>query len=389
MRKSKLLKFLAVCLSALTLGSLAACGGSTETTSTQNPTSSSVVEETKINKTVIFDFETKKEMLGVIYRDYHGKIEITDDAKYVTSGENCAKFIFKRQVADFRVAFLPGTKFLRKLDFTDTVAFELDVYNDSEETFEVCFAYGIEHFTTLKPGANHLVIPVKRTAVDMTGPQDLSFYLRGLNTPSSEEQWRVIYMDKLVAVTDGQEVLPTPVNYSGDIAYKCNYEHEVYGIFNWMGHSESLFTRPRYSLNHDSKYILTGTGSLKVDFFTNKDGTDISTVGFRTIKGSGQIDWNKYDYRNTYITFDAYNATNKDIKISLLVFTATNNCIGTNTIIKANSWSNPLESRILLQDILDLGVTANLDIMTIVIGVYDMPLEGGTMYLDNISFERK
>ena len=346
--------------------------------------SSSDEEEVRYTRQLLCDFESEREMTSVVYRNYYGKIEICDDEEYVTSGEKCAKFSFRPGVSDIRIAILPGTKYCKKLDFTDTLAIELDAYNASDEDIEVCFSYGANVFTVLKAGKNHLIFPIKRTAIDVSGPSDISLYIKGVDSAEQEKQY-VIYMDNLVAVTEKNSVSVGDIDYSD--GYLFDDENIVYNSFLYMGSSESIFNRPRYSLNRDTKYILSGSGSMKVEFFPLKNGGGVSTLGFRTINGTNMLKWNAYDYDSAYISADLFNANNVDLDIRLAVFTATNNSIQKSFTVKANSWSKSSESKILLRDILNLDVTENLDIMTIVVFVSGMEPSGGVIYLDNISIK--
>lgn len=126
---------------------------------------------------------------------------------------------------------------------------------------------------------------------------------------------------------------------------------------------------------------------MKVEFFPNEAGTDVVGVGFRTVRGTESVSWNEFDYETTYLTYDVYNASEQELQVGIALFTKIDEVYRVNTVVPANSWSDPYETRLLLQDMLDQVTGTELDIMTIVIYVDGYTAEGGALYLDNISFK--
>ena len=379
------MKRMAIKILALLTALLLLCGGAAACSDSQEGNAAST------EKLVVCGFESKRELLSIVYNLF-GKAELDASEEYVTEGEYCAKLtteipVREEKGSDINMTFITGTQFISKTDYSDTVAFELDMYNASGYAIDFAFAlntYTILGYYTLETGANHLVIPVSRECYDLRSVDTIDFWFEGKT--AQEEQPYQIYMDNLVAVTTGENVYQISRSYAGDTPFRFENDYEIKGVMDYMGTIESLFTQPRYSLNRDLQYVLTGSASMCVDFFTNSTGA-VDSLGFRSIVGTSDLSWNDYEYDSTYLSFDMYNATDKDITVTLAIFTVTNETISKSFTLPANSWSDPAQARMLLQDILDVTVGDELDIMTIVFMFEGLTGDGDTIYLDNISFK--
>lgn len=107
-------------------------------------------------------------------------------------------------------------------------------------------------------------------------------------------------------MTIDNKVAAKTIDYSGKTPFRFDEEYEIFNLMQFMRtaneSAESRFTNPRFSLNRDMNYILHGTGSMKVEFFSNSAGTSVVSVGFRTGRGMAEMIWNDYDYETTYLS---------------------------------------------------------------------------------------
>lgn len=353
-------------------------------------------EESTVEKVTLCGFENNRELLSIAYYNVGGgKIDLCDDPAYVTSGDACAKMTMETPVReekgdDLTLTFVTGTSFLPKTNYTDTVAFELDLYSDYEAPVQTMLTIDTSNYMwygSVEPGWNHFTIPLSRESYDLSSVSTIDLWFEG--KPANVEEPYVFYLDSFVAVTVEERVYQKELDYSGTTPFTFSNEYDVYGLMSNMGAaaSDSRFAYPRYSLNRDPHYILNGTGSMKVEFFPNEAGTDVVGVGFRTVRGTESVSWNEFDYETTYLTYDVYNASEQELQVGIALFTKIDEVYRVNTVVPANSWSDPYETRLLLQDMLDQVTGTELDIMTIVIYVDGYTAEGGALYLDNISFK--
>lgn len=340
---------------------------------------------------VLCGFESKKELLSIVY-NFFGKIELESGDTYVKEGENCAKITTEIPVreskgTDLSMVFITGTQYIEKTDFSDTVAFEVDILNATESPIAFSMTLNVNTilgYFTLEKGENHLVVPVNRECYDLRSVNTLEFWFEGKDAEVVDPY--ELYIDNFVAIVAEDKVNQKTYSFAGDTPFRFENEYEIAGVMDYMGSVESVFTKPRYSLNRDLQYILTGTGSMRIDFFSKSTG-GMDSLGFRSVVGTSDLSWNEYDYASTYLSFDMYNPTDKNITIELAIFTKTNESIGKSIALPANSWTDPLEARMLLKDILDMTVGDKLDIMTIVFNVIGLDGTGDSLYLDNISFK--
>lgn len=349
------------------------------------------------DKYTVCDFESNKELLSIAYYNVNGKVELSEQSEHVKSGKYCAKVTteigsspFKGKDANF--TFVTGTPFIEKTDYSDTVAFEMYLYNAYKDAVQIMLTAdgdNVLYRGWAQPGENNFVMPVNRENIDLTSVSTIDFWFEG--KPKNTQESYVFYMDRLVAVTADEAVRPPAIDYSGKTPFRFDREYEAYNLMQFMRTSaesgESRFANPRFSLNRDPRYILTGTGSLKAEFFSNEAGTGVVSVGFRTVRGMAEMSWNDFDYATTYLSCDVYNPTDRDITFGIALFSQINEVKRVDSLIRANSWSDPKSCRLLLQDMLDTVIGNELDIMTIVFYVSGMQKTGDALYIDNISFK--
>ena len=359
--------------------------------------SSSGNETDKMEKVSLCDFESNQELLSIAYYNIDGKVELCSDSAYVTSGEYCAKVttdigVSQFDGADANFTFVTGTRFIPKTDYSDTVAFEMDFFNAYGKDVEVMLSVDSSsylYYGTAKPGWNHFTMAVNRENLDLSSISTIDFWFRG--KPKNTEEAYVFYVDNFVAVTTDNKVVAKTIDYSGKTPFRFDEEYEIFNLMQFMrtaGESaESRFANPRFSLNRDMNYILHGTGSMKVEFFSNSAGTGVVSVGFRMVRGMAEMSWNDYDYETTYLSCDVYNASDKDITFGIALYSQINEVYHVDSLIPAHSWSDPLGTRLRLQDMIDTIVGDELDIMTIVFYVSGFTETGDCLYMDDISFK--
>lgn len=349
-------------------------------------------QTTFITKKSLCGFESNKELLSVRW-DYRidGTVELQKEN--VTAGEYSAKLTTEMDTTTVKgnelgITFIPGTEFIPKTDYTDTVAIELDVFNAFSQRIQYQFVLNNTYVLKqdfLECGSNRLVVPTNRECYDFANV--MTFDLRLDGKPAGVSDPYVLYLDNLVAVTVPDSVNKVNKSYAGDTPYKFESENDVKNVMAQMGTPESRFTVPKYTLNRNPKYTLYHKGSLKVEFFSNSANTGVDTLGFRTIDGPDSLSMDKYDFATTYLTFDMFNPTDKNITVIFRVQTLDRKTVGTEILIPAGSWSDPSQAKILLQDIKDLTIGTNINIATIIFLISGFAETGDCVYLDNISFK--
>jgi hypothetical protein len=365
---------------------LTACGGQNGNESGGNAPSA------KYEKRLLADFESKAELLSIIYTLGGAKAELAESGDYVTGGRYAAKITAEtgsREVkgGDLNICFVTGTKFIPKTDYSDTIAFEVDIYNAYSGDIRMMFAFDayyteVEWFT-VTPGKNHVQISIDTEAYDLASKDTLMFWLEGKDEGIEEPY--VLYFDSFYAITSPDAPKRSVPDVGGKSMFRFENNFEIAGLMNYLGSPQSRFTMPRYSLNRDLQYALTGRGSMRVDFFTNRAGTGIDTLGFvsMAIDSSG---WTGIDYDDTWLAFDLYNPNDFDISADMVLFTKLNETVGVSVSVPARSWSAPAEARLSARAIKNATIGEGLDIYAIAFYMNGLP-GACSIYLDNISLK--
>ena len=341
----------------------------------------------------LLGFEQVDELLkSVVFSANESKIELSNDKKYVTQGEYCAKMKLNQSILNHEAYYydstfqvLCNTKYLKKQDYTDVAYLGIDIYNNTGYAVEFLLSlsnrFQILHEATLNPGANTLMFYLDQTALNYSEVAAFDFNFKGLKADQAPLE---IYVDnfRAYAGAGNQSFNDKKDDFAGENWY-CFEEGRDANLFWQFGTSESVFSMPRTSINRDKRYISQGNGSMRIDFKQKKDGTmDVTSIRSADYE-MGNL--NKYvGDENWYITFDVYNASDEPIELWAKVFSAYNNeqygvSCGT---IQPGTWSDKNATRIYINDLKSRFTGVELNVLTVIFG-FDGMTKASTVYMDN------
>lgn len=380
------LKWLALAMAAVTCCAVAT--GCSDTDRNPEQKNSERIE-------LLHGFESDAELLKMTFTNMRGKVEVSKEEKYVTQGESAAKMTLigkpdgaNGYYADNEFFITPGNAYLPKVDYSDVIRYTLDVYNDNDRPLELAFGYNafwatqdqfLFGYRTIEKGMNHLSFEVDRTAVsyftEVETIKCFSFMISGRN---ENEDPLVVALDNFVAYTTDEAF--TPAEHSANIDFSHASDFSAFTEFGW---ADSIFTRPRFTKNTDLNYVLYGKNSLKIEFRNLRDGSGISTVGFRS-KEDIFGDVNTYDFEKSYFSYDLYNDTDRTLTVIMAVYNMMNESYAVSATIAPHSWSEQDQTRVLLKTLSDNFIGEGLDLFTVTFEIQGLQNAGDTVYLDNL-----
>ena len=343
----------------------------------------------------LLSFESYEEMLrSMTFLGANSKIELNTDKRYVTDGERSMHLKMNGVLGENAAVYedsafhvLPATPNLQKADFTDTAYFGLDIWNESG--FEVEFMFG-SYRVWLKEGLNRLAIATERIAENYKNISSFAFHFRG---GTAEQGPMDLYIDNFRAFLDDESVLQKTMDFSGDVWYDFSDAAQTKCFLDFGGY-DSEFTKPEFSVNRDTAYTLSGDTSMKVRFFEKRDGSGMDCTAIRTSSGTTEQpvmlgDFTKYEGpENWYLTSNVFNATDRPIKVTMQVWTFSNEIVTTPEIsIAPGAWGDPSAMRIYVNDMQEQLTGTGLDIQTIIF-LFSGIEEDGTVYVDHIKMEK-
>lgn len=382
----KMKKIIALGLLAIMSASMTSCSFADFSDTDKEPT-----ETAQEDKTLLMGFESVRELLTV-YTVNVGQIYENKDAETISQGETSMKVSYQQEVgendfaANMEVVFMPGNKYFKKVNFEDVSYLSIDVYNPNDRDYEVCVNNGgiSTDFFVVKPGWNTLTTYLDRSIAKYRFNGAISYY--SLMFRGQQGQSPDFYVDNFRYYEASTSYDVYSFDKDKEIWHEFTNSAETTFLVN-MGVPESVFSTPRYTINKNPKYVLTGKSSLKVEFLKKSNGA-MDITAFRTadnMMGDLNSYLNKGDY---YLFFDIYNDFDYSISVGVIVFSNYNNeTYGATVEIAAKSWSNPLTSRIYLKD-MEAAFTGNgLDCMTIAYYINGVTSEG-CIYLDSIGVKK-
>lgn len=348
---------------------------------------------------LVFGFESFEDIMNsVSVSAAESKVTITDDKEYVTQGGYAAKMQFNRKLNEkgyydnSMFQLLCNTAALKKSDYSDVESVAIDVYNLTDYDIEFVFSKSknaeiceyVVFRGVLKTGKNILKMNIDNEGLDFSDTDAFDFSFKGLDGDQScleicVDNFRVFLSKEKHTLYDKSK------DYDGDNWYDFENSADAFCMMQFPI-PESVFSRPNFSINRDKKYISSGSGSLKVDFYEKRDKT-IDITGFR-IMDRAMGDWNRYvGDANWYFTFDAFNATSDTISLRLQIInrdgSAEEYYIFPSFDILPNSWSDRKDTRIYVNDVMDYVSADKLDIFTVCFTFLNVK-ESGSIYIDNI-----
>ena len=349
-------------------------------------------EKAKYKIQRIVDFESVNEMMGVKLTAHKAQVSLNTDKAYVSSGEKSYKMHVNQAMSaigyyqDTVLQFIPEN--INYFDYSNVVGVSMDIWNVNAFDVEMCFALNnkatVIDYYTLKTGYNKVEFKFDNNQViGFTDRQltsiDFCFYSGNGN--------EVLYVDNVCfAITEEKY---SPYDYTKGYANGLVFGYEDFAeaitIID-LGGVDSVFSKPRTSINKDMRYVTQGEGSLRVDFYksprTNK-------VGNPVIRTYDNIMPDMNDFNNDYyLTFDFYNATEKTVNIEFKVFsTLEDRTCQISVSVPANSWADGNQLRLPMADIRQAFEVAQINILTVVYGISNVDV-GDTVYIDNLRFER-
>ena len=340
----------------------------------------------------VVDFESVYETMGVKLTAHEAQVSLNTDKAYVSSGEKSYKMHVNQAMSaigyyqDTVLQLIPEN--INYFDYSNVVGVSMDIWNANAFNVEMCFALNnkatVLDYCTLKPGYNKVEFKYDNNQViSFTDRQltsiDFCFYSGHGN--------EVLYIDNVCfAVTEQPYVAyDYTKGYKDGLVFGYEDFAEAITIID-LGGVDSLFSKPRTSINKDKRYVTQGEGSLRVDFYkspkTNK-------VGNPVIRTYDNIMPDINEYTNDYdLTFDFYNATDKTVGIEFKVFsTLEDRTCQISVSVPANSWADSSQLRLPMTAIRQAFELEQISILTVVYGISNVDV-GDTVYIDNLRFER-
>lgn len=345
----------------------------------------------------LMSFESNEELLqSVAFSALNSKIELNTDKSYITEGEKSVRMRMNQVLNDkgyydnsvFQL--LCNTKYLKRKNYNDIDYFGIDIFNNSEFEVEFLFTAATQWYFpsiyrgNLKPGINRLQIYADKDICDFS---EISFFSFAFKGGEYNDGYLDIYVDNFRAFLT--ETTHTPYNRNLDDGIIYRFDNSAEASKMWVfGNYESMFSIPTCSINRNPAYILTGNGSLKVDFYRKRDGA-MDSRGIRT-EDNSLGDLNKYlGQENYYITFDIYNPYLTAITCSVKIFSNYNDETYSlpDFMVSANSWADRSTTRIYLNALKEHFTGSALNILTITFTFNDIS-SPGSVYFDNISIKK-
>ena len=349
------------------------------------------------NVFLISGFESKAELLSMVFSNIFGKVELTEDSTYVTEGKTAAKLTAygKRNYgaeyySDDVFYIKTGTQYLKKVDFTDTIKYSFDVYNPQDFSFRIAFglnalAHANEHicgFETLEPGMNHLEFSIDRAAtalyLNLESFRGFSFLMEHSAFAIDDEIPMVLYFDNFRGETT-MENYEKPVTGS---SIDFTESSDIARFATW-GAPSTVFKRPTFKWNKSPEYVLTGRRSMEMTFYRNRTDTGMEGVGFRT-KDNVIIGWNDFKGENANVSFAMYNPNDVKVTVGFTFYTPLNESYTKSVEIMPHSWVDNEQTSVLLSLLNEKFLGEGLDIYTVCFSVTGLNRDSMKLYLDNI-----
>ncbi len=173
---------------------------------------------------IISDFESDAEYLTMYWENYFGKVDENDDEQYIVSGERSARLEihgYDKDNIDYTPAFtiFTNTEYTDKVDYTDTLWFEVSVYNTEDSDVPIDFTfysnsmqtgksgwYPTRHFIAKAGQWNTLKCELDRIDLAKNWGLDSISKFRFIFQDASDEEPVVLYFDKFIAHTTSMAI---------------------------------------------------------------------------------------------------------------------------------------------------------------------------------------
>ncbi len=341
-------------------------------------------------------FESEAEYLTMLFTNTIVKVEVNENKEYITEGTASAKLTLYGQYdyankyyMDSPFYLLPGNDFLSKIDFKDVKGFSVDIYNAFTRPLQ--FMLSFDGYTigyrTLEKGMNHLTFALDRSEaahyVDLEFIKTIGFLVEGRMT---DEEPAVLYFDNFIAQTDSGEYdedLYPEIEVLNEFTFDNPLETKSFLGF---GLSSSRLLEPRFEINSDLRYVMTGRKSMKITFMRNRNDTAIDSLGFRT-QDNVFGNWASFsDLSKVKLSYDLYNDTDRLLTVSMRVFHSPSDSLvySKNVLVAPYSWTDPGQTGVLLSEIqAEFGVD-EFSAFSIAFEVTGLQESGSCLYLDNL-----
>ena len=380
MRKFWITAAALLCIVFSSLG-LVACGGDKTT------------EQPAYGEVVLAGFENADELRAMTLTALNGKAEFSDE--HVTEGKKSAKFILEGRNKDNAFYIHVGNAFVPKTDFSDVIRYSVDIYNDTQTSYDFALGYNdlgfnkdfyLFGYRTLKPGENHVVFDIDNNIVASLMKLDaitcFSFFIEGRE---DETEKQIFYIDNFRAYTKKQTIQTYEKSETIDFSRQIDFSQFCDYWFN-TDKSSGKVRRPRLDVNTDMHYVLTGKTSAKVTFGKRYGSEQADINGFRTRDGLFDGTWiDSYDSDETYFSYDLYNDSDKEITVRFAAHSNADEYFGVNAVIAPHEWARS-GNRMLLRDIDDAWRGDGLaDFRAVSLAVIDGLTPDTVVYIDNLS----
>ena len=353
---------------------------------------------------MLYDYEELSDFQEINATPGFGLTKMNTDSKYVKSGIGSMhvrvdayeefyhfpeKLLEKRQL----IEMYPNWYFETKSDYSDTLAFRLDVYNVSDRDIKI----GLLIQTTQTKVVLGPEIAVRNCWNELVFEVDFekSIYqgFDSITTISYVFENRVwgqtaaeCYLDNFRRVKSTNK--STKLNYipelTGDMI--CDFEDKYFELSSLNKYTSypniGPYDSPKISINTDPQFVKGGTKSFKIERYPSRynhalfpEWSDVFPLSDEYMLA---VNWEKYDTTSSYIYMDVYSDYDENVMMRVYCLDGASQGLLKDTNLAPNSWTTVKIP--MYDEYMDWGSLATFNIM-----FRDFyGVETSTVYVDNI-----
>lgn len=307
----------------------------------------------------IADFQEINASLGF------GLTSMNTDPKYVKSGNGSMhvrveayeefyhfpeKIYEKRQV----IVMYPNWFFENKKDYSDALAFKIDVYNVSDRDMKISFCI-VTSTTTVVLGPeiavrncwNELTFEVDFESAIYRGMDSVKTFAFAFENRVQGQTAAECYIDNfkmIKSATKSQKLNYIPA-VNGDMV--CDFEDRYFELTAYNGLTSypniGVYDWPTISINTDSQFAKSGNKSLKIVRHPSRYNHSLfpewSDIFPFTAEFIDSVNWKKYDTDKSYIYMDAYNDSDEQVMLRVYCVDGKSQGMLKETYLAPNAWT--------------------------------------------------
>lgn len=355
---------------------------------------------------VLYDYEDISDFQEINAQEGFGITSMNTEPQYVKSGKGSMHvrvdgydefYHFPEKLADKKqvIVMYPNWFFDGLSDFSDALAFQLDVYNVSDR--DITISIKIQTAITTYVLGPEVAIRNKWCKLVFEVDFEKSIYL-GLN---SVKQISYVFENRIQGQTSAEcyidnfsyvksQTKSKKLDYVPDMVGNvlCDFEDKYFSLAAIDGCPSYPKIAPYYmcksSWNSDKRYVTSGNYSLKItrfpSIYNHSIHPEFSGVYVLSREYIEKINWDNYDISKTSIFIDVYNDYDDQIYIRLDVIDGRRQGFANRQTIDPNKWTTlefPMYDEYM--DWTDLQIFS--------LTFYDFyGVENSIVYIDNIRF---